>query len=160
MKKMLLMGGAVLALSVLAGCYCPFCETKEKKECKECSAVKGECKPCAAMKKECKTVTTEELKKIIDNKSSLIFDARSGKYDTGERIPGAKSLNADSSAADIAKAIPDKNASIVTYCVDPQCPASANLAKHLKKLGYTNISEYPEGIEGWKKAGNKVDKAN
>jgi rhodanese-related sulfurtransferase len=32
------------------------------------------------------------------------------------------------------------------------------LAAHLKKLGYTNIMEYQEGIEGWIKAGNKVEK--
>jgi rhodanese-related sulfurtransferase len=111
------------------------------------------------MKNEFKMLSTAEFKTIVDNKSSLIFDARVGKYDTGERIPGAKSLSADSTAEEVAKAIPDKNASIVTYCANLQCPASAALAAHLKKLGYTNIMEYPEGIDGWKKAGNKVEKA-
>jgi rhodanese-related sulfurtransferase len=103
-------------------------------------------------------LSTEEFKNIVDKKSSLIFDARTGKYDNGERIPGAKSLSAASSAEEVTNAIPDKNASIVTYCANPKCPASAALAEHLKKLGYTNIMEYPEGIDGWIKAGNKVDK--
>jgi len=146
MKKLLLMVGIALVLSVLAGCKCPFCES-----CKEC-------KSDATVKKEFKTVSSDELRNIVKNKSSLIFDARTGKYDTGERIPGAKTLSADSSADEVVKAIPDKNASIVTYCANLQCPASNNLANHLKKLGYTNIMEYPEGIEGWIKDGNKVDK--
>ncbi len=145
MKKLFLIVGIAMVLSVLAGCKCPFCESKE-------------CKSCSSANTEFKTLSAEELKNIVDNKSSLIFDARTGKYDTGERIPGAKSLSAESSAAEVAKAIPDKNASIVTYCANPKCPASEALAKHLKKLGYTNIMEYPEGIDGWIKAGYKVDK--
>lgn len=147
MKKMLLMVGVALILSVLAGCKCPFSDC--------CKACKGD----SSMKSEFKTVTTDELEKIVNDKSSLILDARTGKFDTGERIPGAKALSPDSSTDEVAKAIPNKNASIVTYCVNPKCPASNMLAKHLKELGYTNIMEYPEGIEGWIKDGNKVEKA-
>ncbi|OGV61119.1 MAG: hypothetical protein A2X45_15015 [Lentisphaerae bacterium GWF2_50_93] len=103
-------------------------------------------------------MTTAELQKIVADKSALIFDARTGKYDTGERVPGAKTLSAANTADEIAKAIPDKNAAVVTYCANTACPASGDLAGTLKKMGYTNIMEYPEGIEGWIKAGNKVDK--
>ncbi len=145
MKKMLSIVGAVMILSLLAGCSsCPFCGTGAKAEAKIPEGVK--------------VITTAEFQKIVADKSALVFDARTGKYDTGERVPGAKTLSGDNTPEEIAKAIPDKNAAVVVYCANTACPASGNLAGVLKKLGYTNIMEYPEGIEGWIKAGNKVDK--
>ena len=105
-------------------------------------------------------LTSGEMKKIVDAKSATILDARTGKFDDGNRIPGAKSLSSESSAADVAKVIPDKNLPVVTYCANLKCPASGMLAKHLKSLGYSNIREYPEGIEGWISSGNAVEKAS
>jgi len=87
----------------------------------------------------------------------VIFDARSGKYDDGRRIPGAKSLSAESTAEEVAKLIPAKGALVVTYCTNTHCPASSMLAAHLRKLGYANVVEYPYGIEGWAAADMKVE---
>jgi rhodanese-related sulfurtransferase len=102
-------------------------------------------------------LSTFEMKSIVDSGSAVILDARSGKYDDGTRIPGAKSLNDKSTPEDVAAVIPSKDASVVTYCSNTQCPASKRLADHLTKLGYTNIKEYPEGIAGWREAGGPVD---
>ncbi|HCE47001.1 MAG TPA: hypothetical protein DET40_25925 [Lentisphaeria bacterium] len=144
MKKIFSVIMAAALLAVIAGCNCPFF----------CGGAKAEAKVPEGVK----AITTAELQKIVADKSALIFDARTGKYDTGERVPGAKTLSAANTADEIAKAIPDKNAAVVTYCANTACPASGDLAGTLKKMGYTNIMEYPEGIEGWIKAGNKVDK--
>lgn len=86
-----------------------------------------------------------------------IVDARSGKYDDGRRIPGAKSLNAASKVSAILTMLPEKEALIVTYCSNLNCPASGKLFKHLKSLGYKNLIEYPEGIQGWLGAGHEVE---
>ena len=86
-----------------------------------------------------------------------ILDARSGKYDDGKRVPGAKSLNADSTEDEIKTVLPDKSALVVTYCANLKCQASPKLADKLMKMGYMNVIEYPEGIEGWQKAGQKVE---
>jgi len=121
-------------------------------------AVKGE--HAAHAEHGARTVDTAGLKKIVEaGAGTVILDARSGKWDDKNRIGGAKSLNAESSAAEIAAALPDKNAKIVTYCAGLTCPASGHLAKKLNELGYTDVTEYPEGIEGWVKAGNAVSKA-
>ena len=70
-------------------------------------------------------------------------------------------MTSDASAEDIkATAGSDKNALIVTYCSNTKCPASARLATRLRKLGYTNVLEYPEGIDGWAEAGKAVVKVN
>ena len=104
-------------------------------------------------------LTTDALKELITAKKDVvILDARSGKYDDGRRIPGAKSLNASTSKKEAKALIPSKDALVVTYCANLKCPASASLAKRLKELGYTNVQEYPYGIEGWADAGNKVKK--
>lgn len=103
------------------------------------------------------TIDTEGLKQLIaSGEAVVIVDARSGKYDDGQRIPGAVSLAANASDETIAQVLPDKNAKIVTYCSNERCPASANLAKRLVKLGYTNVHKYPQGIAGWTAAGNPV----
>lgn len=140
MKKLLLMACVAVILVAVSGCACKFCGLG------------------GGDKEGVRTIGTEELKNIVEKKTALIFDARSVKYDTGERIPGAKALSAESSPEDVANAILGKNAAVVVYCSNTKCPASGNLAAYLKKLGYTNIMEYPEGIEGWKAAGNKVEK--
>ncbi|HMM60116.1 MAG TPA: rhodanese-like domain-containing protein, partial [Candidatus Rifleibacterium sp.] len=70
---------------------------------------------------------------------------------------GALSLNAESKAEEIAKVLPNKESLIVTYCANLNCPASHKLYTHLKSLGYTNLSEYTEGIDGWVAAGNPVN---
>jgi len=102
-------------------------------------------------------VNTSGLKTLIDSGVPLvILDARSGQFDDGKRIPGALSLNAESKPEEVAKVLPNKQALIVTYCANLKCPASDMLYKHLKTLGYSNLLEYPEGIQGWVEAGNPV----
>jgi rhodanese-related sulfurtransferase len=107
------------------------------------------------------TINTAGLKALLDADAKLtLLDARSGKYDDGRRIPGAKQLTGEATAEQAAAAVSDKNGLVVTYCSNPKCPASARLAKRLKELGYTNVIEYPAGIAGWTDAGNPVNKVN
>jgi len=113
---------------------------------------------CGAAGAQEAIVNTEGLATLIQSKVPLkIFDARSGKYDDGQRLPGAQQLSADADEAVIAKAIPDKSALVITYCAGVKCPASKALAERLKKLGYSNVIEYPQGIAGWLEAGKAVE---
>ncbi|HNV70594.1 MAG TPA: rhodanese-like domain-containing protein [Candidatus Ozemobacteraceae bacterium] len=103
------------------------------------------------------TVTGEELSKLIADKVPVvILDARSGKWDDGKRIPGAKQLTDTATPEEVAKLVPAKDAKVVTYCSNLKCPASLHLAEHLKKLGYTNVVKYPGGLEDWLKSGKEV----
>ena len=61
----------------------------------------------------------------------------------------------------LAKVLPkDKNALIVAYCGGPSCSAYKRAASLAEKLGYTNVKHMSAGIGGWKKAGEKPEKAN
>ncbi len=148
---------AVAASSVWANCGA--CEGK-KADGAACD-VKGKCPVASAAGKDAGgTITTAGLAALLRAKTPVaLFDARTGKYDDGKRVPGAKALSAASSDADIAAALPDKNALVVTYCAGLSCPASHQLADKLKGLGYANVIEYAEGIAGWTAAGNAVDQA-
>lgn len=106
------------------------------------------------------TINTDGLKALISAGTDVVvLDARSGKYDDGRRIPGAAALNDGSSAEEIAQVVSAKDQLIVTYCSNVKCPASSKLAKHLRQLGYENVVEYPQGIQGWSEAGNDVEQA-
>lgn len=157
----LLSGVAVLAVSVSAAlANSSKCEGQKSAACGSCD-VKGQCPATSAAQKDAGgTITTAGLAALLRAKTPVaVFDARTGQYDDGKRLPGAKSLSAASSDADIAAAAPDKNALIVTYCAGLTCPASHQLADKLKGLGYANVIEYAEGIAGWTAAGNAVDQA-
>lgn len=104
------------------------------------------------------SLNTAGLKALLDSGTRLaLLDARTGQWDDGRRIPGAIALSADSTDEEIARALPDKNALIVTYCGGVKCPASRRLAHRLGALGYKNLVEYPEGIAGWVEAGHAVE---
>jgi len=136
--------------------------------CKACGAAKGS----AACKTGCAkaagnaaprpaepsaTVSTKGLAALLRARLPIVLlDARSGKFDDGRRIPGAKSLSALATAKQAAALIKSKDTLVVTYCANLKCPASSYLAKRLATLGYTNVIEYPNGIQGWAAAGRPV----
>jgi rhodanese-related sulfurtransferase len=100
------------------------------------------------------TISTQGLKALIQSKVPLIIlDAREASYDNGQRIPGAKSMTEQATPEEIRTIIPSKDALVITYCSNPECPASPALADRLTDLGYTNVLEYPEGLAGWLDAG-------
>lgn len=47
----------------------------------------------------------------------------------------------------------DKSAKVVIYCSGYLCTASGHAARTLKKMGFTQVWAYEEGMAGWKQAG-------
>lgn len=130
-----------------------------------CGMPATECDVCAPVSVETAApvveveIATPVLERLIASGVKLtILDARTGKWDDGLRIPGAQSLSPQATLEEIQKVVENKEALIVTYCSNPKCPASRQLAKHLMELGYRNVMEYTAGIAGWKEAGHEVVK--
>jgi rhodanese-related sulfurtransferase/YHS domain-containing protein len=144
-----------------AGCITKFQEDPEKYLKKlEDQGVTPAPVPCGKADADRANIDTPVLKTLLSSGIPVtILDARSGKYDDGKRIPGARSLTSQAGAEEVQKVIPSKKSLVITYCANLKCPASARLAAHLRKLGYTNVMEYPEGIEGWITAGGEVTTA-
>jgi rhodanese-related sulfurtransferase len=122
--------------------------------------VKAEAKEVMAESKEKSEINTAVLSTLISSGTPMvILDARTGKYDDGRRIPGAKALSPKATTEEAAKVIPGMETLVVTYCANLQCKASPMLAAALRTMGYKNVLEYPYGIEGWAAAGMKVEMA-
>ena len=110
-------------------------------------------------------ISIKELKIQIAKKKVTIIDVMgAGSYKKGH-VPTAISFAKHGKS--LAKFLPkDKdgkiqsNALIVAYCGGPSCSAYKRAASLAEKLGYTNVKHMSAGIGGWKKAGEKTEKAN
>jgi rhodanese-related sulfurtransferase len=149
-----------LAYQSLAGCgSCGKHEAAKASGGKGC----GDCAPAvkaAEVKAPAAEIQTSALKTLLAaGVPVVVLDARTGKYDDGRRIPGAKQLSPEATEEQAKALIPSKEALVVTYCGGVKCPASSALGARLRSLGFGNVLEYREGIEGWAEAGNEVQKA-
>ena len=114
-------------------------------------------------------VTTEELKKMIDEKEDILVIDTMPYEDSykKEHIPGAKQFlfpipdmpawdakeTAGKTIEDYKALLgPDIDKKIVIYCGFVKCTRSHNGTVWAKKLGYKNIVRYPGGIFAWKGA--------
>jgi len=103
-------------------------------------------------------VSIAEVKAVAGTDKATIIDVNGTESYNSGHVPGA--LNFDAIEADFAKALPaDKSALIIAYCGNPRCTAYQAAAKAAEKLGYKNVKHMSAGISGWKKAGEKVEKA-
>ncbi|MEU6431335.1 rhodanese-like domain-containing protein [Microbispora sp. NPDC046973] len=99
----------------------------------------------------------DELKTAIEAGTVTVVDALGGDYYAQQHLPGAIPLTEDEVADRAAELLPDKNASIVTYCSNPACANSQAVANRLTALGYTDVRKYREGIQDWVEAGLPVE---
>ena len=93
-------------------------------------------------------------------KAAIPVDANGKETRTKQGvIPGAVLLTSSSSYA-VSELPADKNAKLVFYCANDKCSASTAAAKRALENGYTNVAVLPEGISGWKQAGQPTAKPN
>ncbi|MGH3682573.1 MAG: rhodanese-like domain-containing protein [Natronosporangium sp.] len=98
-------------------------------------------------------ITRDELRAEIDAGTVTVVDALGGEYYAAQHLPGAVPLVEADVAAQAGRLLPDRAAPIVTYCTNPACPNSEQVAQRLVALGYANVRKYREGIEDWVAAG-------
>jgi rhodanese-related sulfurtransferase len=104
-------------------------------------------------------ITRDELKAAIDAGTITVVDALGGIYYEKQHLPGAVALAPVDVDARAATVLPDHSAAIATYCSNPACPNSGQVAARLTALGYVNVRKYAEGIEGWTVAGLPTESA-
>ena len=80
------------------------------------------------------TISRDELKAGLDAGTLTLIDALPESYYAQQHLP-------------------DKDAAIVTYCSNPACANSGQVATKLATLGYTNVRKYADGIQDWTEAG-------
>jgi len=105
-------------------------------------------------------VSTEELRRILADRSAIVLDTRThAEFDAGH-IPGARNLDAPATAQ-VAAAESlvngDKSKALVLYCNGPYCQASRRVAEQLVAAGFTNVRRYQLGIPIWRALGGPTE---
>lgn len=81
----------------------------------------------------------------------VVVDARDPVQFRQEHIPGA--VNVPYVEIRAGAALPPRDARVVVYCSDENCPISQYAYEGLSQLGYTNLYDMREGLQGWKAEG-------
>ena len=104
-----------------------------------------------------KVITREELKAKIDRGDDFVLvEALSRKHYESSHLPGA--INLPYEFVDEAeRVLPDKDAEIVVYCMNPECTASGEEARELEEMGYERVLHYAAGKQDWIRAGLPVE---
>jgi rhodanese-related sulfurtransferase len=108
-------------------------------------------------------VSTEELRRILAERSATVFDARPVMEFATGHIPGAVNVSAKpgqpmalyiSDVSEIGRILSeDRAAPMVLYCNGPFCGKSSRLAEELLDAGYTSIRRYQLGAPVWRALG-------
>ncbi|HET9581728.1 MAG TPA: rhodanese-like domain-containing protein [Gemmatimonadota bacterium] len=86
-----------------------------------------------------------------DSVPFILIDARDSVQYAQEHIPGSIQI----SYVDIRPGakLPPRDARIVVYCSDSDCPISQYAHDALTQLGYGEVYDMRAGLQGWKEAG-------
>ncbi|TMI84075.1 MAG: sulfur transferase [Bacillati bacterium ANGP1] len=105
-------------------------------------------------------VSTDELFKILADRSATVFDARPRLEYAVSHIPGALNVAPKpgvpmslyvSDVNEIGRILGgNKETPIVLYCNGPFCGKSKRLGDELVAAGYTNVRRYQLGIPTWR----------
>jgi len=113
----------------------------------------------AEAEKRTKIISTEELKKALDDKLDMVLvDVRlpSEIKAMGGAIKAQQNVNIPRGWLEyrITRVALSKDTLIVVYCgAGIRTPLAADT---LQKMGYTNVKNYSAGFIGWRKAGLSV----
>ena len=71
--------------------------------------------------------------------------------DKGRSHAGARNMPPERVKELAPVLIPNKDTEVVTYCAGPTCHASADVARTLMALGYTNVRHFAGGKQDWRR---------
>jgi rhodanese-related sulfurtransferase len=98
-------------------------------------------------------VTRTELEALMAAGAVTVVDALPPAYYDQQHLPGALNLVESDVDLQAPTLLPDRSATIVTYCSNAACGNSKAVAHRLERLGYTDVRTYREGIQDWVEAG-------
>src|SRR5215212_1918255 len=108
-------------------------------------------------------ISTEELRRLLTEKSAMVFDVRPAMEFATSHIPGAVNVSQKpgtskalylSDVAEIGRLVGDDKAkAVVLYCNGPACGKSKRVSEDLVAAGFTNVKRYQLGIPVWRALG-------
>jgi rhodanese-related sulfurtransferase len=95
--------------------------------------------------------TTEDMRRR--SPEVLVVEALGASFFASGHIPGAINIPPHRVRDSASALLPDKDAPVVVYGAFPACPHARIVIRILLALGYRDVSEYPDGKQGWAAAG-------
>jgi rhodanese-related sulfurtransferase len=105
-------------------------------------------------------ISTDELQRILADRSALVLDARPYLEYAMSHVPGALNVAAKpgvpisvyvSDVREIERLVgADRSKPLVLYCNGPFCGKSKRLSEELVAAGFTNVRRYQLGIPVWR----------
>jgi rhodanese-related sulfurtransferase len=90
------------------------------------------------------TISREELEEKMDRGDNFVLvDTLAEMYYRHSHLPGAINVPVDALRERAPELLPDKQAEIIVYCMDPPCQASEEAASELEAMGYGNARDSP-----------------
>lgn len=106
-------------------------------------------------------LNVQELAQLREQKKATIYDANDAQTRAKLGvIPGAKMLTSAVKYEPVKELPASKSDKIVFYCSSEHCGASKQAAKRATEAGYTDVAVLPQGIKGWKAAGQPTATPN
>jgi rhodanese-related sulfurtransferase len=99
-------------------------------------------------------ITLDQMKRAVNEKKGMLFDARTTDEFAAGHIPGAQNLYAmapETWVENIAE-VP-RDTLVIIYCSNPHCPFGRTLAEFLGSFGFTNMLLFDGGWDAWSGAG-------
>jgi rhodanese-related sulfurtransferase len=103
------------------------------------------------------SISREELRHALERSEVVIVDALPPEQFRRSHLPGAINIPAGTVSELAPKLLPDKNAGIVTYCLNFTGRVSEQVARELIAIGYRNVRNYEEGKQDWVKGGLRLE---
>jgi rhodanese-related sulfurtransferase len=102
------------------------------------------------------TVDEVAAKLDADGGSTFVFDTDGKELYAAAHVPGAIWIG----YGDVPSGAlpPDKNASLIFYCLNTTCDSAARSAHQAMTLGYPHVYRMPAGLDGWRKAKKNVER--
>ncbi len=102
-------------------------------------------------------ISPGELEERLQREAGFQFwNVLTDPYFGEELIPGSRHVPLDRIGRETVEANIPKDAEIVVYCTNYECPQSTLAAQKLAALGYTNVVVYKGGIEEWDGTGHEL----
>lgn len=107
------------------------------------------------------TITREELQaRMKSDRELVLVEALPAEDFEDAHLPGAVNLPPDRVRELAPTVLPDREADIVVYCANEDCPASPRATALLRDLGYENAVDYEGGKDDWRQAGLPLEQGS
>jgi rhodanese-related sulfurtransferase len=108
-----------------------------------------------------RVITLEETEDLWRTGAALVLDARSADLFARGHVPGARSVPATGSKAELPDELRSagREGTVVVYCEGGDCQSSLALAKRLHDEGFRDVRVFGGGWEAWSEAGLPEEKS-